>query len=203
MEAKKQNKICSTCKNDLDLSLFNKNKSKKDGFNNQCKSCSSKYKYSIEYKRKYYQKDRKTNRKSNNKYYLNNKDKILEDNRKYYNKNKDKIKAKQKEWRNNNKLSILAKNSNRRAKLKGKISAQEIRELIDKSNGICYYCKCVIGKMHLDHFIPLCKDGEHKISNIVVSCDKCNLQKGTKFPEDFLKILNKILLSRNIIQNNK
>lgn len=37
----KGTKICSTCKRELPISEFNKNKSMKDGLNNQCKNCSS------------------------------------------------------------------------------------------------------------------------------------------------------------------
>lgn len=36
-------KTCPTCKDNKDYSCFNKNKSKKDGYSTQCKSCRTKY----------------------------------------------------------------------------------------------------------------------------------------------------------------
>lgn len=53
----------------------------------------------------------------------------------------------------------------------------------------CYYCKCGLDfnkprSVHLDHIIPLSKGGVHTISNVVWSCQKCNLSKGNKLVSD-------------------
>jgi len=38
------NKICSKCKQELDIESFSKNRAKSSGYNNQCKTCQKSYK---------------------------------------------------------------------------------------------------------------------------------------------------------------
>lgn len=50
----------------------------------------------------------------------------------------------------------------------------------------CEYCKNKIeGVYHLDHIVPLCKDGTNDLANLAISCAKCNLKKGSKLLVDF------------------
>jgi 5-methylcytosine-specific restriction endonuclease McrA len=48
--------------------------------------------------------------------------------------------------------------------------------------------------MHIDHFHPLSKGGKHSIDNLVASCAKCNLSKGSKDPYVFAKQIGKELI---------
>ena len=50
----------------------------------------------------------------------------------------------------------------------------------------CYLCGKLIpkGHRHVDHVMPLSKGGAHRPSNLAVACDKCNLKKSAKMPEE-------------------
>lgn len=48
----------------------------------------------------------------------------------------------------------------------------------------CFYCGRPIWQSYtIDHVIPLSKGGPNKISNIVLACVRCNLEKGDTLPE--------------------
>ena len=46
----------------------------------------------------------------------------------------------------------------------------------------CFYCKKTfcLKDLTMDHKVPIVKGGKSQKSNVVVSCKKCNTQKGTK-----------------------
>lgn len=55
----------------------------------------------------------------------------------------------------------------------------------EEQNHKCYYCGLPFDyttkrSVHLDHVIPLSKGGIHSITNVVWSCQKCNLLKSNK-----------------------
>jgi len=56
-----------------------------------------------------------------------------------------------------------------------------------KKTFACMYCEEVfpISKLHIDHIVPLAKEGRNVIDNLATACDKCNLQKGAKTVEEF------------------
>ena len=53
---------------------------------------------------------------------------------------------------------------------------------------ICYWCseKVTTKNLHVDHIIPLSRGGQDTWDNICASCDKCNMSKGAKTPEEFI-----------------
>jgi 5-methylcytosine-specific restriction endonuclease McrA len=58
---------------------------------------------------------------------------------------------------------------------------QKLRLAVVKKCGIkCHYCgrKTVPANRHLDHVIPVEAGGINSIDNLVVSCKKCNTEKG-------------------------
>ena len=64
------------------------------------------------------------------------------------------------------------------------ITTKSLIELKLKQNNKCNYCKCELqnnikNAVHLDHVIPLSKGGKHILENVVWSCQKCNLVKGS------------------------
>lgn len=116
------------------------------------------------------------------------KDNIKDRNKAYYIKNKEKIIEKIKEYSQTEKGKIIKRNMNQRRRTltkDGDVTTQQLKELVDRSKK-CYWCEKKIGKLyHVDHVIPLAKGGKHTISNIVISCPTCNLQKNAKDPYEF------------------
>ena len=56
----------------------------------------------------------------------------------------------------------------------------------------CHYCQCQLAfeELTADHVIPRSKGGTNNIENLVPSCKKCNLKKGAKNYDEFLKEIN-------------
>lgn len=52
------------------------------------------------------------------------------------------------------------------------------------NQGVCYYCKRVVGREHLtmDHVVPLSRGGKSKKGNIVPACKECNSRKKYLLP---------------------
>lgn len=101
-------KICCTCKQEKPLFDFNKNKSTKDGFHKQCKSCLKLYREQnsekILERSKLHQKQNSEKRKE----YLQN----------YRQSNKEKIKEQQKQYREDNKERLKETDSKRKRNYK-------------------------------------------------------------------------------------
>jgi len=78
----------------------------------------------------------------------------------------------------------------------GTFTAKELNELFELQEGFCFYCGELLyssledRQIHIDHKIPISRDGTNDILNIVLSCARCNLQKGTMTDEEFLQLRN-------------
>jgi hypothetical protein len=70
------------------------------------------------------------------------------------------------------------------------LTIKDLRSLLEraKAYGICPLCKQKPDKWHLDHAIPLGREGTHTKDNVYFCCHTCNLQKGTKTLEEFAGI---------------
>lgn len=71
----------------------------------------------------------------------------------------------------------------RRAKLNGNFIENVDRRIVFKRDkGICHICSLSVDpdKFHLDHVVPVSKDGEHSYANIRLAHPHCNLVKSTK-----------------------
>ena len=80
----------------------------------------------------------------------------------------------------------------------GELAGYEVREyLLEKFNRQCVYCGAVDTRLEIEHLIPRSKGGSNRVSNLAISCHKCNQKKGAKDIKDFLskkkELLNKIL----------
>ena len=71
--------------------------------------------------------------------------------------------------------------------------------ILNRDNFTCIYCGRSPAedaiKLHIDHVIPLSKGGKSNASNLVTSCQDCNLEKGNKIINSE-KILE-VIKSRN------
>jgi hypothetical protein len=174
-------KICSKCKEQKLFSDFHKNKSKKDGYNSQCKNCMQQnYQFTKQHTLLYQKK-----------YYEDNKDKILERVRDYQQSNKDDRSIYMHEYRESNKGKILALNAKRYAtKLKAtpnwlsQIDHKNIEDFYKKAQQL----ELLTGqKYHVDHIIPLQGEnvcGLHVPWNLQVIPAKENLSKSNKLQEN-------------------
>ena len=178
--------------------------------NEEICSCNKIYKSKTkEYRKEYYLKNKdKINEQRRKKYYSDplkykeqskkshalNREKRIKKQKEYYIDNVEYFKDKNKRYRDSNKDYILLKNQKRKNLLKSKnIPQSEIESLLNLNDYKCFYCKIIVKRginLHLDHKIPLSRGGSHSIDNLVPSCKTCNLQKGTKTDEEFIKHIN-------------
>ncbi|WP_414587119.1 RNA-guided endonuclease IscB [Scytonema sp. PCC 10023] len=84
----------------------------------------------------------------------------------------------------------------------GTLAGYETREfLLEKWNRQCAYCGVKDVPLQIEHIHPRAKGGSNSITNLTLSCQKCNLKKGTRDIKEFLKKdpskLDKILRQAN------
>ena len=82
----------------------------------------------------------------------------------------------------------------RRARIKGAtcepLPKHYERGLYEAQHGLCYYCGASLkdAGQHLEHMTPLSRGGAHALENLVLSCQDCNLRKGTKTAKEFARL---------------
>lgn len=70
----------------------------------------------------------------------------------------------------------------------GELAGYEVREyLLEKWGRKCAYCEKVGVPLQVEHIHPKAKGGSNRVSNLTVSCERCNTKKGTKSIDEFLK----------------
>jgi 5-methylcytosine-specific restriction endonuclease McrA len=70
----------------------------------------------------------------------------------------------------------------------GTLAGYETREyLLEKWGRQCAYCGVKDIPLQIEHIHPRSKGGSNSITNLTLSCEKCNTKKGTKDIKDFLK----------------
>jgi len=78
----------------------------------------------------------------------------------------------------------------RRARLasaEGVLTVADIHRQLKSQGGHCWWCGSNLGnKWHVDHVIPLSRGGKNDPSNIVITCPRCNLSKGSKLPHEWI-----------------
>lgn len=165
-------KYCPSCKIDKNYSLFSRNKNKYDGLQSTCKQCIKSY------------------RACNRELHRNNQ-------RDYASRNKDKISIKNKEYLLTDKGKMCSINNHhkrRNKEKKGDVTNIQLSELQQKAK-TCYWCNKPLKnvKVHIDHYIPIKLNGEHTISNLVITCQMCNLKKHAKDPIDYANSIGRLL----------
>lgn len=68
------------------------------------------------------------------------------------------------------------------------ISGSVQQKIWARDGFLCMYCLSKMGEVQLsiDHFIPLELGGKNDSSNYLSACRKCNKDKGSKHPQEFL-----------------
>lgn len=191
MAKEKQLKVCNKCnlvKNIFEFSFSNKAKLY---YRSICKLCDA------EQTRNYYKNNKEKCLLADKQYREVNKKKLSAYNKKRYVDNKDEFLQRQREYRKTEKGKASKKNDNFRRRLitkHGDVTTVQILDL-DKNAKVCYWCNTLLKdkKVHIDHYVPLAKGGEHTLSNLVVSCSKCNLSKKDIDPIVFANSVGKLL----------
>ncbi|MCC5599936.1 RNA-guided endonuclease IscB [Nostoc favosum] len=69
----------------------------------------------------------------------------------------------------------------------GTLAGYETREyLLEKWGRQCAYCGVKDVPFQIEHIHPRAKGGSNSITNLTLSCEKCNIKKGTKDIKEFL-----------------
>jgi len=69
---------------------------------------------------------------------------------------------------------------------RGELTGWEIRAyVLEKFHHHCAYCHCGDVPFELDHQIPRSRGGSNRVSNLVLSCQSCNLAKGNRTAREF------------------
>ena len=78
----------------------------------------------------------------------------------------------------------------------GKLAGYELREyMLEKWHRKCAYCGATDTQLEIEHIIAKSKGGSNRVSNLTLSCTKCNQKKGNKSIEQFLKNKQELLKS--------
>lgn len=125
-------------------------------------------------------------------------DKIHDYEHRHYKENRKRILEYHREWARANPLKCKIQKDTRRARKEGNggsYTPEQLRRLFDEQNGCCFYCGELLYAsfdkvIHTEHKIPVSRGGTGYISNIALSCSRCNFEKGTKTHDEFLQARN-------------
>lgn len=207
-------KVCGKCCHEKPFQDFPKNRSKKDGFNGWCKSCSSEYhkewrasnlEKTQSYSAEWYARNKESVKSRSKQWYIDNieratqsraqwsaanRDKVNEYSRRWHAANKEKSNAAVKRWRINNHdraMFHVERRRQRKANAPGNgVSPEQWAAMLVDFNGTCAYCNTPYDKPIMEHMDPLSTGGAHDISNVVPVCNDCNARKGTLTVLEFL-----------------
>lgn len=71
-------------------------------------------------------------------------------------------------------------------------TAKRLKEMID-ARGDCYLCGASLEQdFHIDHILPVSRGGVHEESNIGFLCPTCNVHKGDRTPEEYVKYVKDV-----------
>ena len=184
-------KLCNNCKQELPATLdfFYSNPSGKFFLNSKCKVCDSKTKQIYRQNEEVKKRELKRIQNYRNKF---NKE-LCQRSREYYEKTKKSRSQKAKIYYGNHKDEYRLRAAKQRAiKIKARIQGFDEHKFLEKIKNStvlhCYLCGKRIKKgslYHLEHRIPLSRNGSHSPWNISVSCAKCNLSKHDKTPWEY------------------
>lgn len=75
----------------------------------------------------------------------------------------------------------------------GELFGYEVREyLLEKWGRKCVYCEVEKVPLEIEHIVPKSKGGTNRISNLTLACKKCNIKKGNKPIQQFVKDKDKL-----------
>lgn len=73
------------------------------------------------------------------------------------------------------------------------------KDQLAKQSARCFWCgRPLNGRAHRDHIVPLAGGGENDVSNLVMSCPECNLEKSAQHPNKWLASTDRISHDRKV-----
>lgn len=163
----------------------------------------------LEQKAEYYIENKEQIAEYKKEYEAKNKEKILAGYKAYYRtengfakrlkyrtENDEYVRGLRRAWTKKNPLKAKAYGANRRARdyaAPGTYTDKDVRALYVAQEGRCVYCDKEFGdKFHVDHIIPLTREGTSNWpSNLQLLCPFCNQSKHNKTHEEYLEYLAK------------
>lgn len=151
------------------------------------------------YRKKYYQDNRKSILQKRKEYRDNNAESVKESKKRHVQTHRDRVRKYhrnyrathgeqmrqyEKRYRYSHKEQIKVYSHRRRAHIKqigGHFTAEDIRQKYKRQKGRCYYCHIKLVKYHVDHVIPITREGSSNDPwNLVLACPACNSSKKDK-----------------------
>ena len=186
-------KVCTSCNKETPLDLMGKDKGSKDGYNIYCKSCVKAKSQKIRdlnpeqnrmWQFAYAQKNRKSKSEKDLKRYYSKKEEILIKNAEYRKMNHESKLEIERASRARNIYKVRASSILSQAKRKKRLSECKIYTISDKDLNRLYTDKCYncdsTENQSIDHRIPISRNGEHGIGNLMTLCRSCNASKKDK-----------------------
>jgi HNH endonuclease len=188
------NKRCSQCNSIKSKTEFYKRKRAKDGLCPYCKDCKKKNDKAkvIDYERRMNEADYKPSDpkychhceidKTRNDFYENRR---AEDGKAYKCIACNKAEIKVNATTNTRARQTYINNFK-------PIAEDKVIKLLQDSDYKCHYCGTDVQRginLHIDHRVPLSRNGPHTIENLAISCAKCNLRKNAMTDTEFFELL--------------
>lgn len=176
---------CTKCQIDKPSTEFYKDKNNRSGLKSWCKKCFNTDVVRRNQTDPRYRENQKAweikNRDHRRRYmvdhYATHPERHREYSRKHYYKHREQERA-----RGHNARA-------KRAAIKGRYRARDIRILYIRQKGKCAYCDCELNrKFHIDHIVPLSRGGSNYRSNLALACAHCNLSKHDKLVSEWIKV---------------
>lgn len=184
-------KFCNGCSSRKHVDEFYKSKSKRDGYESRCKKCSQ-----DAGRQKYLKNKEEVNSRSIARQKANP-EKHRDSVRQWRDRNQDLVRERDKLWRQMNPEKVRLKAHRRRAQKKnvgGKISVGLAQKLLLLQRGKCACCGLPLGDdFHMDHIMPMALGGPNTDDNIQLLRQRCNSQKSSKHPVDFMQQRGRLL----------
>ena len=68
----------------------------------------------------------------------------------------------------------------------GTVAGYEVRQyLVEKWGRKCAYCSRENSPLEIEHLVPRCRGGSHRVSNLTLACRACNLDKGNRTAAEY------------------
>ena len=193
-------KQCPKCKEAKSAEDFQRDRSRKDGLQYQCKECKKRhYQENREYYKQYRQENREYYVEYRKQYYQENRERITEKLKQYRQENRERLAEYDRQYRQENRDYYTAMERRRQALKKSTVpdhlldceverqrlvDIYALRQRISDATGI---------EHHVDHMWPLSKGGPHWSGNLQIITAEENLSKNDSVDEELIAVIQSAL----------